>query len=130
MKKVTLFVSLAFLSISCSKKDAIEPINNTTTQHTPLASNRKFVEIYITYGGVNNFCSVKWAYNPDIDSGYTSTNTNSRDVKCYTESDSIHIYTNSYAYGQQQSNTVLVVVDGIVKTQYSGIQQERLIKLK
>lgn len=127
-KPITILAITIIFLFSCNKKNTITPLNSIE-QVNQIIDSRKFVEIYVTYGGVNNFCSVKWAYNPDVDSGYVSTNTNNRTIKNYTNSDSILVYTNSYDFGEIRSNTVTVYVNGRIKEQYSGMQVVKTIKL-
>lgn len=125
MKKLLL---LSLILLGCAKPQQIEPIELPAI-NTPIVVASKYVEIYITYGAVNNFCSVKWSYDPDIDSVYTSNNSLTRTIRNYTNSDSIYISTRSQVANIQQTNTVMVVVDGVIKEQYSGIQMDKKIKL-
>lgn len=125
MNKLILF---SLILIGCAKPKQIEPIELPAI-NTPIVVASKYVEIYITYGAVNNFCSVKWSYDPDIDSVYTSNNSLTRTIRNYTNSDSIYISTRSQVANIQQTNTVMVVVDGVIKEQYSGIQMDKKIKL-
>lgn len=125
MKKLLL---LSLILLGCAKPQQIEPIELPAI-NTPIVVASKYVEIYITYGAVNNFCSVKWSYDPDIDSAYTSNNSLTRTIRNYTNSDSIYISTRSQVANIQQTNTVMVVVCGVIKEQYSGIQMDKKIKL-
>lgn len=127
MKNKLILFSLILLG--CAKPKTIEPIQSLVINQ-PIVIASKYVEIYITYGAVNNYCSVKWSYDPNIDSAYTSTNTLSKTIRNYTTSDSIYISTRSQIANQQQSNTVMVVVDGVIKEQYSGIQIDKKVMLK
>lgn len=125
MKKLLL---LSLILLGCAKPQQIEPIELPAI-NTPIVVASKYVEIYITYGAVNNFCSVKWSYDPNIDSAYTTSNSNNRTIKNYTNSDSIFVYTTSQVANQQQPNTVMVVVNGVIKEQYTGTQVAKKIKL-
>jgi len=125
MKKLLL---LSIILLGCAKPKQIEPIELPAI-NTPIVVASKYVEIYITYGAVNNFCSVKWSYDPEIDSAYTSNNSLTRTIRNYTNSDSIYISTRSQVANIQQTNTVMVVVDGVIKEQYSGVQIDKKIKL-
>lgn len=123
----TILVMLLSL-FRCAKPQQIEPIELPAINQ-PIVVASKYVEIYITYGAVNNFCSVKWSYDPEIDSAYTSNNSLTRTIRNYTNSDSIYISTRSQVANIQQTNTVMVVVDGVIKEQYSGVQIDKKIKL-
>ena len=126
MKKLIL---LPLILLGCSKPKINEPIESTIINQ-PIVVTSRYVEIYITYGAINNFCSIKWSYDPNIDSTYTSTNTLSKTIRNYTNSDSIYINTSSQISNQQQSNTVMVVVNGVIKEQYNGIQINKKVILK
>lgn len=124
------YLILLILFVGCQKKSTAP---SSTAQipvvNTPTVPTSKYVEIYITYGAVNNFCSVKWSYDPNIDSAYTTSNSVNRTIRNYTNSDSIFVYTTSQVANQQQPNTVMVVVNGVIKEQYTGTQVAKKIKL-
>jgi len=120
MKKLLL---LSLILLGCAKKT---PEPETPQQVSPITLAPKNVEIYITYGGVNNFASVKWSYDPEIDSIYPSTNSYNRTIKNTTTSDSILVYTNS---GTTSLDNVTVYVNGTIKEQYTGSQTVKVIKL-
>lgn len=126
MKKIILF---SLILIGCAKTKQIEPCEQPIVNQQ-IVVDENYVEIFITYGSVNNFCSVKWSYTPNIDSSYTTSNSLNRTIRNYASSDSIYISTRSQVANQQQSNTVMVVVNGVIKEQYSGIQIDKKIKLK
>lgn len=127
MKNKLLLFSL--ILIGCAKPKQPEPIQLPVINQ-PIIVTPKYVEIYITYGAVNNYCSIKWSYEPNIDSSYATTNTLNRTIRSYTTSDSIFINTRSQISNIQQSNTVMVVVDGVIKEQYSGVQIGKKVYLK
>ncbi len=120
MKKLLL---LSLILVGCAKQSP-EPEQPQTITPTPIVS--KFVEIYVIHGSVNNFASVKWSYDPLIDSGYANTNTLNRYIKNYTNSDSISIFTNS---GAMINDNVTIYVNGIIKQQYTASQTVKVIKL-
>lgn len=123
MKKLLI---LPFILFACNKKTTVQP---ATTQPIVVAPVAKHVQIFVTFGAINNFCSVKWSFDPNIDSSYTGNNTYSCNISNYTTSDSILIYTHSHVGNTNASNTVLVQVDGVVKYQWSGINIDKTIKL-
>lgn len=122
MKKILLtsFAIVALMS-SCKKTKSIEP--------TALASgsNSKQVEIVVDYGGNSQICSVKWYWNPDVDSLYK--NNNAKVIRYTTTSDSINIYTRSDMMGSLVSDKVTIYVNGLFKTSYTGVQAIRKIYL-
>ncbi len=120
MKKLLL---LSLILLGCAKKT---PEPETPQQVTPITVASKNVEIYITYGGVNNFASVKWSYDPEIDSSYMSSNSYNRTIRNTTTSDSILIFTTS---GVGSFDNVMVVVNGTIKEQYTASQTAKVIKL-
>lgn len=120
MKKLLL---LSLILFGCAKNSP-EPEQPQTNTPTPAAS--KFVEIYVIHGSVNNFASVKWSYDPNIDSSYYTTNTLNRYIKNYTTSDSILIFTNS---GATVNDNVTIYVNGVIKQQYIASQTAKVIKL-
>lgn len=122
MKKLLI---LPFILFACNKKTTVQP---TTTQPIVVSPVAKHVQIFVTFGAINNFCSVKWSFDPNIDSSYTGNNTYSCNISNYTTSDSILIYTTSHL-SNHVSNTVLVQVDGVVKYQWTGIDIDKTIKL-
>lgn len=120
MKKILL---LSLILIGCTKK---QPEPETIQQTTPLVVASKSVEIFITYGSVNNYASVKWSLDPEIDSSYATTNTLNRTIRNNTTSDSILIFTNS---GSGSNDNVMVFVNGVIKQQYIASQTAKVIKL-
>jgi hypothetical protein len=135
-----LFFSLLLLLLSCNKNNSKTQTPTPTPTPTPTTPTPKQVQLFITYGGANNFCSIKWRWDDpttttideSIDSSYVSTNVQGmRTITNTTTSDSIFVYTSSYIGGVpgQQSNTVLVTVNGLVKLQYSGLQVARTVVL-
>lgn len=122
MKKLILLPLILF---GCSKPNTIDPIQQSNT----LVSTSKKVDIFIIFGSLNSNASVKWNYNPNIDSTYNTNNITNYKITNYTESDSIFIYTNSHNVNQT-SNDVTVLVNGIVKEHYAGIGIAKKIYLK
>ena len=122
MKKTA--VIFALILIGCSKKTQ-EPVPEPIIINNTAAVN-KLVEIFITYGNVNGWASVKWSYVPEIDSSYNSNNTHNRTIKNTTSSDSIILFTNS---GVNSYDNITVTVNGIIKYQYVSCQKEKVIKL-
>jgi len=120
MKKLLLF---SLILIGCAKKT---PEPEQPQQVTPITIAPKYVEIYINYGTVNNMASVKWSYEPEIDSSYATNNTYSRTIKNYTNSDSIIVFTNS---GAMSYDNVTIYVNGVIKQQYIESQTAKVIKL-
>ena len=120
MKKLLM---LSLVLLGCAKNN---PEPETIQQTTPLAVASKSVEIFITYGSVNNYASVKWSYDPEIDSSYSSTNTLNRTIRNTTLSDSILLFTNS---GSGSNDNVMVFVNGVIKQQYTASQTAKVIKL-
>lgn len=120
MKKLLL---LSLILVGCAKQSP-EPEQPQQALPTPVAS--KYVEIFITYGSVNGYASVKWSYDPEIDSSYASTNSLNRTIKNNTTSDSIIVFTNS---GAMVNDNVMVFVNGVIKQQYVASQTAKVIKL-
>lgn len=120
MKKILL---LSLILIGCAKQT---PEPETTQSVNPIVVAPKYVEIFITYGGVNNFASVKWSYDPEIDSAYNSTSSYNRTIRNYTTSDSIIVFTNS---GAMSNDNVTIYVNSVIKEQYIASQMAKVIKL-
>lgn len=123
MKKLLILPLFLF---ACNKKTNVQPA--TTTQPIVVAPVSRHVELFITYGAVNNFCSVKWSFDPNIDSSYATNNTVNRYISNYTTSDSILVYTSSHL-SNATPNTVLVQVDGVVRYQWTGVNIDKTIKI-
>ena len=120
MKKLLL---LSLILLGCAKNNQ-EPETIQQSQPTLVAS--KSVEIFITYGSVNGYASVKWSYDPEIDSFYNSNNTLNRTIRNNTTSDSIIVFTNS---GSGSNDNVMIFVNGVIKQQYTASQTAKVIKL-
>lgn len=119
-----LMVLVILLSLCRCAKQSQEPEQPQQVQPTVVAS--KYVEIFITYGSVNGYASVKWSYDPEIDSSYASNNSYNRTIKNNTISDSIIVFTNS---GAMVNDNVMVFVNGVIKQQYTASQTAKVIKL-
>lgn len=121
MKSIIIFTIVALLS-SCNKKTT-----NPTPQTTGFSKN---VKIDVYFAGTYNNMSVKWSFNPNIDSVYSQMTQHYKTVINNTTSDSILIYTGSSTPGVgTQYCTVTVYVDGVQKTQYQGLSINKTIKL-
>lgn len=122
MKSIITFAIVALLS-SCNNK-------KTTIQPTQQSGNSKNVKIDVYFAGTYNNMSVKWSFNPNVDSVYSQMTQHYKTVINNTTSDSILIYTGSSTPGVgTQYCTVTVYVDGVQKTQYQGLSINKTIKL-